>query len=476
MHQIVRGRYFFYAIAIVATWLVRDHPFFWDTIVFGSKIGHYFYENGFGSFLLPTEIDNGHPPIFGAYIAAMWMLFGKTLAVSHLAMLPFLLGNVYLLSKLAKWLHPHRSASWLLLLAFADPVFASQSILVSPDVVLIFGFLLCLHGLLMNNKWQVILGALCLSMISLRGMMVCFALGCFSIITLPQPTNWKLMLGQLLKRLSLFIPAALAAGGFLLYHYKSAGWIGYHEASPWAPSFEKTDVNGFLRNLAILAWRMLDFGRIFLWLALLWLVFRRISSKGLENVLDEKEAKLLKLLALLGVCLLPSMVIYKGLLGHRYLLPIFMVITFFFLKVLSSHKSSWNKVIAIVLAGLLSGNFWIYPEKIAMGWDSTLAHLPWYKLQKQMNHRIEQMNLPLQSIGTAFPNIGPREFIELNGNPQGFKPKSLEEDCYILYSNVMNDFSDAEIASLQSNWTVVEEMHSGGLCLILYKKPQPCEN
>ena len=159
MSKIIRVRYAFYAIVLMATWLVKDHPFFWDTVQLGSKQAHFFYENGFSSFILPVEIDSGHPPFFGAYLALMWQLFGKTLAVSHFAMLPFLLGNVYLLSKMAEWLRPDHRPSWLLLFAFADPVLASQSILVSPDIALVFFFLLGLCGILKNRKWQGVAGA-----------------------------------------------------------------------------------------------------------------------------------------------------------------------------------------------------------------------------------------------------------------------------------------------------------------------------
>lgn len=476
MPEIIRVRYLFYAIALAATWLVRDHPFFWDTVQLGSKHAHFFYENGFGSFILPVEIDSGHPPFFGAYLALVWKLFGKTLAVSHFAMLPFLFGNVYLLSKLATWLRPDHRPSWLLLFAFADPVLASQSILVSPDIVLVFAFLLCLHGILVGRKWQIALGALGLAMVSTRGMMVAFGLGLFSLPAVSKDLPLGFFLRKMVNRLAPFLPAALVGAGFLLYHFLHTGWIGYHEASTWAPSFERTDLTGFLRNCAILGWRFLDFGRVFIWLAIGWLIYKRYAANGLRGAFDETEIRLLKLLALLAACLLPVMTLHKGLLGHRYLLPLFLVLTFFFVKILPKEKNNWNKLSALVLAGLLSGNFWMYPKHIAMGWDATLAHLPWYALQNEMLHRIEERGLPLNKIGTAFSNIGPRAYYELNGRMDGFKAKNPETDCFILYSNVMNDFTDEEIRTLESDWEELEKLEKGGVCLILFKNPLPCGN
>ncbi len=476
MSKIIRVRYVFYAIVIVATWLVKDHPFFWDTVQLGSKQAHFFFANGFGSFILPVEIDSGHPPFFGVYLALVWKAFGKTLAVSHFAMLPFLLGNVYLLTKMAAWLRPDHRPGWLLLFAFADPVLASQSILVSPDIVLVSFLLLCLHGILTQRKWQVILGATGLALVSTRGMMVAFALGLFSLPALSRFRAEKNFLRVIVSRLALFIPAAVAGGGFLLYHYLSTGWIGYHEASTWAPSFERTDLSGFFRNAAILGWRMLDFGRVFIWLGIAWLIYKRLPVKDLRHVFDNTEWRLLKLLALLALCLLPAMAMHAGLSGHRYLLPIFLVLTFFFVKILPKEKHRWNKLSALVLAGLLSGNFWLYPKNIAMGWDATLAHLPWYPLSKEIIHRIGEEGIALSEVGTAFPNIGPREIFELNGREDGFKARSPESDCYILYSNVMNDFTDEEVHALESDWEVIEKLEKGGLCMILFKNPLPCEN
>ena len=46
----------------------------------------------------------------------------------------------------------------------------------------------------------------------------------------------------------------------------------------------------------------------------------------------------------------------------------------------------------------------------------------------------------------------------------------LAKNNYILYSNVMNDFSDEELVELEENWNVIKEMRAGGLCFVLYGK------
>ena len=98
--------YFFlflsYAIAFLLVVLHRNNSFFWDTVQLASAHATYYFQNQFSSLLLPVDIDSGHIPTFGIYIAFVWKLFGRSLAVSHLAMLPFALGIVFYICKLCQ--------------------------------------------------------------------------------------------------------------------------------------------------------------------------------------------------------------------------------------------------------------------------------------------------------------------------------------------------------------------------------------
>ncbi|MEK7253678.1 MAG: hypothetical protein AAB316_02970, partial [Bacteroidota bacterium] len=105
--------FFFYFTALLATYLVRNHPFFWDTIQLASKHAHFFYDTDFQSLILPENIDSGHPPAFGMYLALVWKIFGKTLTVSHFAMLPFLWGIVFFILKIGERLGGKENAQWL---------------------------------------------------------------------------------------------------------------------------------------------------------------------------------------------------------------------------------------------------------------------------------------------------------------------------------------------------------------------------
>ena len=149
------GIYFFYLSALVLTFLVRENFFFWDTVQLGSIHGQYYFDNNFSSFFLPENIDSGHPPTFGIYIALVWKLFGKSLMVSHFAMLPFLFGIIFYLEKLGKYFFQNSIFTFaFLLLLLLDPCLAGQAILVTPDIVVVFFFLMSLDGIF-NEKRKI---------------------------------------------------------------------------------------------------------------------------------------------------------------------------------------------------------------------------------------------------------------------------------------------------------------------------------
>lgn len=467
-----------YPIIVATIWFVSDHQFFWDTVQLASKHAQFFYETDFHSLILPEEIDSGHPPIFGMYIAFVWKLWGKSLWVSHLAMLPFLLGIAYLLEKIGEALLGQKNCASILLLCFADPVLLGQLILVSPDIVLVCCFLGALLAIIKSQFWLLCLYVIGLGLISTRGMMVAFALFLFANFISKERWSIKLLLVKALP----FLPGGLLAAGYLFYHWQQTGWVGYHENSTWAPSFTKVDMAGFVRNIGVVVWRILDFGRVFVVLAIVAVITFKLKSNGWKMPKFDRHDirwQLIALTGLLFIALVPLQMQHQGLLAHRYFLPIFLAMSFILAHWVHQIPSRWGRpALFLATIGLATGNFWVYPPKIAMGWDSTLAHLPWYGLQQQVQNYLRENEIPFEEVGTGFPNIGPRDIYELNGVGEGFSSRNLEKDCYIFYSNIMNDFTDEEIDLLHANWHVLFEEEEGGVCVKLFKNPnlQRCKN
>ncbi len=459
----------FFLFFIILTWFVSGNIFFWDTVQLASAHAHYFFDSNFQNLLLPENIDSGHIPAFGVYLAFMWKIFGKTLFVSHFTMLPFLLGIVWQAYLLIKKFISKKYILFALTLFLADATLLAQSTLVSPDVVLVFFFLTALNSVLKKNNFLLSVLVAGLFLISMRGMMVASSILILDIILTVKFESVKQVFIQLLKKSILYLPALLIFLGYNLYHYKVKGWIGYHEDSPWQTNFEITSFSGFIKNIGILIWRLLDFGRVFIWLAAI-----TISVPILKSIFKDKNIQkisLIFIISLFGLSI--SFLFYQSLTAHRYILPIYLLFSLF-ASYLIFEKIKKTKikylVFSFVLVGMLSGNLWIYPEKIAQGWDSTLAHLHYYKLRDDMLKYMDKNQIRVNETASAFPNTAEFKYLDLSNSLKSFSEIDLDNNKYFFYSNVYNDLSDSEIDRLKKEFKLIKTVESFGVFISIYKK------
>lgn len=139
----------YFIFYLLLTWSVADNFFLGDTIQLGAKHADFYFSSKFDAILLPDAIDSGHIPAFGAYLAVIWFVFGKSLVVSHFAMMPFLFGLVVLVFIFSKKVVSPQYVHPTMILILADATLLSQASLISPDVVLMFFFILGLNSLLL---------------------------------------------------------------------------------------------------------------------------------------------------------------------------------------------------------------------------------------------------------------------------------------------------------------------------------------
>lgn len=451
---------YFYLFYIFLTLLVLQNIFFWDTVQLASKHAQFYFEQNLAFKFLPNSIDSGHIPFFGYLLALIWKVFGRTLAVSHLFMLPFLLGIVYQTSCLIKYFFGNKWRYLGILILLADPTLLSQSTLVSPDIPFYFCFLLLLNSILKNNvpfKYIAVMG---LALVSMRGWMAAFILFVFDLIS--QQNIREIKVKQLVSLLLPYLPGAGIAIVFLFLHYFYKGWIGHHENSPWAESFEKVGLIGFGKNLLIYAWRLIDFGRVTIWLIIIFSIptIARLAKR------DTKFRKLL-LLALLLLLIMPfSLLVHKHLLQHRYLLPGYLCAALIVFYVLEKQtKKFWAY---LVLTSLLLGNFIIYPKQIAQGWDASLAHLPYYKLREEAIEYLNEHSIPIEETATFFPNSNKIDETNLNNDLRKF-PHFSNTEPYVFYSNVFN-IDNKDLVRLNKNYKNIKKFNRSGIEISLYKK------
>ena len=443
-------------LSVVPYIITSSYPFFWDTIQFAGKQGLFYYSHNFS--LLPDKIDSGHLPFLGIYISQIWKLFGKSLFVSHLAMLPFLMTYAYSTFKISRFVSP---TLWMIIWALFlfEPCYFAQSTLVSPDLILMAGFSTMIFGMLTESKYPVFVGSMLLVLASTRGTGLVLALGIYWLFINKNST---------FKRLLLLSPAAILFCSYQFIHYKSKGWIGYHSNMDWAISFEKVSFLDWLKNLGIIAWRLLDTGRLILIIALI-LTLNKVR-KLYKNELWVMSISMLFLISLVLIALTSP---YKYLTGHRYYMPIyFLIILVFSLGLPVFAEVSKQKILTCcVLAGFIIGHFFTYPRGIAMGWDSTLAYLPYQNLRLEVKDYIVKKEIPFEAIGSKFPNISGFRATDLEYENSGFSDIDTSIQSYILYSNVMNDFPDVLYDKLKSGWIEERAWKKGHIEMILFKKP-----
>jgi hypothetical protein len=467
--------FLFFLLLVIST---INFPFFWDTVQLASKHAHFFYNSGFNNIILPNEIDSGHIPALGIYLALIWTITGKFLIMSHMAMLPFVFGIVFQLIILVRRIFSPDWQSYALIILMADATLMAQCTLVSSDVLVVFFFLMSLNNILRKSRLWLAVALAGLTLSSMRGMMCVAGLFTGEVLLFLSGQDFIFKSGYpertfkfIIGTLKAYLPSMLIAIVFFSWHFYKTGWIGYHGNMPWATLFQTVGIKGAIWNAYILGWRLVDFGRIFVWIAGIICLLHFIKNR--PDTGTSAKAILIFFICIF-FALAQAEILHRNLSAHRYFLPVYilfsLLVTYYLFEVFKSEK--WKKVIFyIMLAGMLSGNFWIYPDSIAKGWDSSLAYLPYFHLREQMMNYMEKTGIKVSETGTLFPNLGPIEDIDLSGNMNSFADLDSKTNHYVFYSNVYNDFPAEVLSDLKKNWKEEKEFRYMGVKIILYRSP-----
>ncbi|MEM8908529.1 MAG: hypothetical protein AAGD05_11830, partial [Bacteroidota bacterium] len=226
-----------------------------------------------------------------------------------------------------------------------------------------------------------------------------------------------------------------------------------------------------LRNVALLIWRLLDFGRIAMLLTGLFLIGHWWSK---INLPDRRLYWLSAIPLLLLGFQLPSLILIQNPLGHRYLLSVYLTLGLLIVYLLL-HTDWPQKVVRFLLWGILlcqlTGHLWVYPPKVAQGWDSSLAHVPYFELRQQLIDYLDANQIPISTVGTEFPNNVSIDLVDLNGVKSRFPNKDLSRQSYIFYATVFNDFTDAELDELYQHWIKEKVWKKHQIEVILFRRP-----
>ena len=167
----------------------------------------------------------------------------------------------------------------------------------------------------------------------------------------------------------------------------------------------------------------------------------------------------------------PVTVLFSKFIGHRYLLPIIIPLSICTGYWILKYSKFPGILFTIAFVILISGYFWIYPFKIAQGWDSTPAHWPYYNIRNEMIKKITSSNISFAEVGSFFPNIASTKFIDLSETNMEFTGANLKSDKFILYSNVYNAGNEyIDELFNEKKWQRFIEERRGRIFMILFKK------
>jgi hypothetical protein len=458
----------FLLFGIVALCIVLATSFtgvFWDNVTQIYKLSDWLFSSGLFNFKVPNTFDPGIPLTVPFLHALMWTIFGKHLWVSHLVMWPFVWGLLWQLFRLVDIIFDDkRFVWWVFVLLICDPTLSSMFVLVNYEVVQYFLFFGAINAVLRKQALMKGVFLLFLGVVSLRSMMLCGSVFLFETILFFFVDRKPFRDISFSKHVVPYVVGATPALAFLTWHYTVKGWVFGNSDSPWAECGTLVDFNGFIRNVFVLIHRQVDFGRVFLWITLLWLLFyvRKTIGRDFTKVLMVL-ALWVSSLALVGVV---SLMINNAM-GHRYFIASYIAVAILVALLLQQLWGLKKWIFVLLIGLLLLGNLWVYPRKTSQGWDASLAHLPYWHLRHDMLRYMDTQGISVDETASFFPNECAIGAVDINGDGRSFISFDGSHK-YVFYSNVYN-LSDEGYDLLDQKYAVVREISFFPVKIILYR-------
>ena len=458
-----------YAFLTIITF---NNCYFWDNIQQISNEAHWFYMNDFRSLLTPVNSGTGivatgyHPPLMGIMTAALWMIFGCKLWVSHVFILLWAIVLIFNVWKLIRILFPENYIGWVVLILLMESSLLSQYAIGSPDFILFTAFVVSFRAVLERKTWLLALGIFFLCCINMRGIFAGVILFIVHSYFTWLQSGKRIDNRSLLKITIPYIPTFIILAAYFTYYFIVKGWF-FSGASSTGHYSIPNGLGRIIRHLAEFGLRSIENGRFIIWFTGLYIAFKTYKSR---IILSQHEKVLLLCFLLFTGLYVLFIFITQMPFSARYFMPQFFLLTILtmlgIIKFLDKRKV--RLVLIFMLLFELTGNLWIYPEKIAKSWDCTLAHLPYYQLRKECFNYIDHEKFDYKDLSGGFCLYGNRQYVELkkNGKTVGTDTNSK----YFIYSNISN-VEDSFVDSLHNRnyWTPIKKFQKWPVFITIYK-------
>ena len=339
----------FIVISLGFTLLNANKFFFWDSISQISAPANWYYDNNFRYFFIPDAYATGHPTFIGMCIALLWKIFGKNLLISHLAMFPFILGILFQLDTYLKDSGKEKIVPFLIFtIVLCDSTLVSQMSMVTFDIPQIFFFIWCINCINKQRYLTLSVAFIALMMTSLRGSLCGFGIILYAQVIIYQK-NRKLSIKTLLP----YIPGLITLAIFLLSFYLQKHWIIHNTVSKKWEEFSKiVSITGIFRNIGLVAWRLIDYGRIGIWIVLCVILFLSLKRRTLFDAFFKNTFYI-------AICqfivIFPVVILYKNPFGHRYFLPVIIPVSIAVVYLILKYSRFRYVIYILIFLFVLSG-------------------------------------------------------------------------------------------------------------------------
>lgn len=446
-------------------------PIFWDNVLQASRVAHHFYENGLWPPLLPQEIDAGHPPFFGFYLALCWKIFGRNLIVSHLAMWPVIFLLFYGWMSLCKhYIKEDTTLVLAIVCGLLESALFTHLLMVGPELLIIACVISACYALITRHYLAVSILYVALVLVSIRGTIWVMAFFPLTVY-LHYSTHHSWWRSWRWQEMMPYIISALAALCWYGYHYKATGYVTDNPHNTWSAAYRWVTLREVVIQWPYVVWRFMDQGRIFVLVLIPLLVY--LTRKKAYPPVSSKPILLFLIPAIAFVFLVTLRPMASV---PRYFIPLYMGGSLVFFYYLQFIQSQAKKIfLGLMVAGIyLSGHLWIYPERIYQAWDCTLMHLTYYPLKEAMEDSLERMHILHGETGTGSPLITPDKYTLLNNDTAAFMPLKDGNNEILHFAadcRMCNSISLRQKQELAIKWRKIAEWKNGIQYIKLYENP-----
>ena len=452
---------FIYLLYLIIVIFNLNSCYFWDNIAITSKEAHLFFEGG-----VTNPFTQSKLPFIGAVTAALWSLFGYKLWVSHVLILIFSFFLVYNTQKIVELLKLNKYTGLIILVPLTEPTVLSQILIASPDVLLLAFFVMGLRALLEKSKIQLAVSIIFLGLVSNRGMFAGAVLFLTYFVAGFIYKKEKGFFAWIYSNAVLILAVVIS----LLYN------VIILTARKWeivTPEYSNhylppASINQIIRHGAEFALRLLENGRIFMFVLAALVLYHFLKKKN--KLTDYERILLVVFVAHLSIYVV-FIFISSMPFSARYFLPFYFTLSLLIFSLLQKTilKKRIKLIATLILLFQFTGNIWVYPDGIAKSWDCTLAHYPYYELRNECFSYIDEKQIDYADVSGGFCFYSDRRYVELL---EGSKLVNSDQNRkYYIYSNISNP-TDEEMTlfSDKKRWEVEKSFSKWPIKVVLYRK------